>query len=272
MKRTVRRGRRGRKWLLRWALAALVVITLYIAALVFPQPLFAHQASIGPFRVYSDAALPSGLDSVIEEAAWRIRIMEPEAGRPGARIYLCNEPRRYRLFAFLTRKSSESLAIGLSATNSIFVSVDRVERFRETNAGVLRHTRFEGRLAEVIAHEVAHFASVRALGYRAHLAQPVWKSEGWAEYQANLATTLSDPSYDLAERIDQLLDHRYWTASPGPSRDLWEWQLLVEYLAGVEGHSLTDLIRDDLTLESARSRMMAWRGREQSLHDVERVR
>ena len=62
--------------------------------------------------------------------------------------------------------------------------------------GRLRHTRFEGNLAEVIAHEIAHFNSVRALGYRRHLGQPLWKSEGWAEYQANLAAIRADPDYD----------------------------------------------------------------------------
>jgi hypothetical protein len=50
-------------------------------------------------------------------------------------------------------------------------------------------------MAEVIAHEIAHFNSVHALGFRSHLRQPVWKSEGWAEYQANLAPIRADPDW-----------------------------------------------------------------------------
>jgi hypothetical protein len=157
--------------------------------------------------------------------------------------------------------NAESLAISLSMPNSMFVSMSRVERFRANNAGALRHSRFEGNLAEVVAHETAHFHSVAALGYRAHLAQPVWKSEGWAEYQANLAAIRADPTYDLAKRIDQLLDDRYWTAAPGPARAQWEWQLLVEYLGGVEDYGLSDLVRDEVTLDSARARMMSWHHR-----------
>ena len=131
----------------------------------------------------------------------------------------------------------DSLAINLSVAQSMFVSMRRVEEFAVSNRGRLRHTRFEGNLAEVIAHEIAHFNSIRALGYRAHLAQPVWKSEGWAEYQANVAAIRADPAYDLGQRIDVLLDDRAWTAG-GVARDLWEWQLLVEYLGEVEGYGL----------------------------------
>ncbi len=78
----------------------------------------------------------------------------------------------------------------------------------------------------------------------------MWKSEGWAEYQANLAAIRDDPTYDLGPRIDQLLDDRAWTAG-GVARDLWEWQLLVEYLGGVEDYRLSDLVRDEVTLDSA---------------------
>lgn len=258
MKRTVRRVW---KLALGLVLAALAVVTTYVAVLVFPTPLFAHKARFGGYRVYSDEAIPAGFSSVIDEAAWRIREMEPGSDRPNARVYLCNSPRRFSFFAFLTRMNPESLAINLSVPNLMFVSMGRVERFRVENAAVLRHTRFEGNPAEVIAHEVAHFHSIEALGFRAHLAQPVWKSEGWAEYQANLAAIRADSTYDLAARIDQLLDARYWATASRPARDQWEWQLLVEYLGGIEDYRLSDLVRADVTRDQARARMMSWHRR-----------
>jgi hypothetical protein len=140
----------------------------------------------------------------------------------------------------------------------MFVSMSRVQEFAVSNQGRLRHTRFEGNPAEVIAHEIAHFNSVEALGYRAHLAQPVWKSEGWAEYQANIAAMRDDSAYDLGERIDLLLDDRHWRAGHDVARDLWEWQLLVEYLGEVEGYRLADLVRDEVTKSAVRQRMLAW--------------
>ena len=245
------------KWSLLLVLGVLMVVAIYILVLAFPTPLFAHKARFGDYRVYSDQPIAADLARVFNEAAWRVGAMEPRGDRSGARVYLCNSRKRYAFFAFLTRMNLESLAIHLSVPNEMFVSMERVNRFRADNAGLLRHTRFEGNLAEVIAHEVAHLYSIDAIGYRAHLAQPVWKSEGWAEYQANLAAIRDDPSYDLAERIDLLLDHRVW--SPGPARDLWEWQLLVEYLGQVHGYGLDDLISNEVTRSSTRNQMMTWR-------------
>jgi hypothetical protein len=259
VKRIVRRVGMWALWLV---LGLVAVLTSYVLVLVFPTPGFSHRAQFVGYRVYSDEAVPVDLGSVIDEAAWRAKAMEPGSNRSGARIYLCNSPRRYAFFAFLTRKNPMSLAIDLSVPNVIFVSMERVEQFRTANAGRLRHTRFEGNLAEVIAHEIAHFHSIEALGYRAHLAQPVWKSEGWAEYQANVAAIRNDPTYDLAERIDQLLDDRCWVRSPGIARHQWEWQLLVEYLAGIEGYGLKDLISDQVTADSAAARMMSWHRRD----------
>ena len=246
------------KWSLRLLLAVSGLAVLYVAPLVFPAPLFAHEARFGDYRVYSDAPLPADFARVIEETTKRVEAMEHTSRRASPRVFLCDSPERYAFFAFLTRMSPQSLAINLSVANEMFVSMDRVREFAARNRGRFRHTRFEGNLAEVMAHEIAHFNSVDALGYRTHLAQPVWKSEGWAEYQANIAAIRDDPAYDLGQRIDQLLDDRNWAAGRGLARDLWEWQLLVEYLGEVEGYRLADLSRDEVTKLAVRRRMLAW--------------
>ena len=249
--------RRITQWTLRLLLVLIAVGVLYIATLAFPSPLFAHTESYGSYRVYSDEPIPADFGRVIEDLDRRIQGMEHAPPEASQRIYLCG-PKKYSFFAFLTRKSPESLAIGLTVANESFVSVDRVRLFAAMNQGVLRHTRFEGNLAEVVAHEIAHFNSVHALGYRSHLRQPLWKSEGWAEYQANLAAIRADPDYDLGRRIELLLDERYWSGRYGPARRLWESQLLVEFLGEVKGYRLTDIIRDEVTESSSRELMMAW--------------
>jgi hypothetical protein len=245
------------RWALRLLLVLIAVAGLYIATLFFPAPLFAHSKDYGPYRVYSDEAIPDDFDAVIDDLDRRLRTMEHDPPEASQRIYLCNA-KKYAFFAFLLRKNPETLATGLTVANESFVSVERVREFGEANAGVLRHTRFEGNLAEVVAHEIAHFNSVHALGLRRHLRQPMWKSEGWAEYQANLAAIRADPDYDLRRRIDVLLDGSYWGNRYGVARSLWESQLLVEFLGEVKGYRLTDLVREDVTEESAREQMMAW--------------
>ena len=247
-----------RKWAMRCLLAAAVLAVLYLGVLFYPAPLFAYAKRIGSYRVYADEQIPTGMSGVIEDLDRRIAAMEHGAPGGNHRIYLCSSPGRYAFFAFLTRRSADSLAIGLSLPNETFVSMARVRRFAEANHGVLRHTRFEGNLAEVVAHEISHFNSLRALGLRRHLAQPLWKSEGWAEYQANLAAIRADPSYDLHARIDQLLDDDFWTGGAGAARWMWEAQMLVEFLGEVKGYRLADLAREDVTEMFARDAMMEW--------------
>jgi len=249
--------RRIAKWTLGLLLVLFTVGLLYIATVVFPSPLFAHSESYGSYRVYSDEPISADFGQVIEDLDRRIQGMEHAPLEASQRIYLCDS-KRYSFFAFLLRMNPESLAIGLSAANESFVSVDRVALFAARNRGVLRHTRFEGNLAEVVAHEIAHFNSLHALGYRSHIRQPLWKSEGWAEYQANLAVIRADPDYDLAHRIERLLDKRYWDGRRGMARRMWESQLLVEFLGEVKGYRLADLIRDDVAIASTRDQMMAW--------------
>jgi hypothetical protein len=250
--------RRIAKWTIKLLMAFFAVGVLYIGVLVYPSPLFAHTESYGTYRVYSDEPISADFGSVIEDLDRRIQAMEHAPPDASQRIYL-RGPKRFSFFAFLLRKNSQSLAIGLTVANETFVSTERVRLFAARNRGVLRHTRFEGNPAEVVAHEVAHFNSVHALGFRPHLRQPLWKSEGWAEYQANLAAMRADPDYDLRRRIELLLDNSYWGGSSyGLARRLWEGQLLVEFLGEVKGYRLNDIVSDEVTESTTREQMLAW--------------
>jgi len=245
------------KWALRLGLLLLVVFGLYVALLTFPSPLFAHAESFGSYRVYSDEAITDEIEQAVMDLDWRLAGMEHPPPEASQRIYLCG-PGKFSFFAFLTRKNPRGLAIGLSMPNISFVSLERVRLFAEANGGALQHTRFEGNLAEVVAHEIAHFNSVRVLGLRVHSALPLWKSEGWAEYQANRSAIRADPDYDLAHRVDQLFDERYWRDRQGMARFFWESQLLVEYLGEIEGYGLRELAKAEVDEFSTRERMMHW--------------
>jgi len=246
------------RWSIRAILGLLLVLGTWIALLCYPSPLFAHVARFDGYTVYSDAPIEADLPQTIEEISARVAAMED--GSPGGthRIYLCHSRRRYGFYAFLARLGPESLGIGLSLPNETFVSMTRVERFAALNGGRLRHTRFEGNVAGVVAHEIAHFKARRGPAPLVHGEQPLWKTEGWAEYQANLAEIRADPDYDLRARIDALLDDDYWRPWHRGARQMWEAQLLVEYLVGVRGYRRVDLARDDVTRAAALDEMMRW--------------
>lgn len=259
MKRTMLR------WSLRLLAGLLLAITVYLGALFYPSPLFAYSARFDGYTVYSDAPLEADLGPAIGDLSRRVAAMDAGPAGGTHRIFLCHSRRRYAFYAFLARLGPESLAIGLSVPNETFVNMPRVARFAALNGGRLRHTRFEGNLAEVVAHEIAHFRARRGPAPLVHRRQPLWKTEGWAEYQANLAAIRADPGYDLRARIDVLLDDGYWRRWHRGARNMWEAQLLVEYLAGVKGYGRAALAHDDLTQDDALADMMGWYREESDL-------
>ena len=183
-----------------------------------------------------------------------------ENARPGARcrIFICDNQRLYSFFAFLTRRSSNSMAIGFSLLGNVYINEPKVRRMAAQNYGSIRYSRFEGNYAEVIAHEIAHFNVVKQLGFRRAIGMPFWKSAGYAEYQANPATTRKDSTYAFTDRIDLLLNNTFWGSNHSVAQRLFEWHVLVEFLAEVKGFDLEDLVDEDVTEWSTRKEMLGW--------------
>lgn len=253
----MRRGTPIVRWTLRGLAAIAVLAGLYVGALAFPRPLFAHSARFDGFTVYADRPLTEEAGRMVDEARRRVAAMERARSGGPHRVFLCADPRLYSVFTFLTRRSSNSLGIGLWALNTIYVNETKVQRMVAAG-GRPRHSRFEGSAAEVIAHEIAHFNAIETLGLRPAVRLPLWKQEGYAEYQANLAATRDDPGYDFAARVALLLDDGFWGPGNTVARRYYGWQLLVEFLGDIEGMGLPEIADDAVTESEARSRMLAW--------------
>jgi len=246
------------KWILRAVVVVFLLVVLDVAVLAYPAPLFAHKVTFEEFTVHSNHPIPDSFGQVVEGVRTRVSAMEN--ARPGAncRVFLCGSERLYGLFAFLTRRTANSMGIGLSAFGNVYLNEPKIRRVAARNTGGIRHSRFEGDFAETIAHEIAHFNAVKKLGFREAMAVPVWKSEGYAEYQANLAATRADSSYAFTDRIDLLLNNAFWGGGQSLARRLYEWHVLVEFLAEVKGFGLEDLLDDGVTESWARREMLAW--------------
>lgn len=246
------------KWSIFGLFLLLFVSGLYVTALAYPTPLFHHKGSFEEYTVYSSRPLPGNLAAVIDEVRDRVEAMD--YARPGAacRVFICGDERLYSIFAFLTRRSPESMGIGLSVFRTMYLNESRILRVRASNDGTFRHSRFEGNLEDVMAHEIAHFNVVDKLGFRAAIGLPVWKSEGYADYQTHLAATRADISYDFSDRIDLMVNDAFWGYEKSLARRLFEWHTLVEYLAEVKGYGLQDLVRESVTEAGTRAEMLAW--------------
>lgn len=262
-----RKGKSAIPW--RWAVGALFVllamVAVYVAVLVFPAPLFVDHQRAGGFRVYSDRVPSVDVEELAADVAERLAAIEHEPASKTYKVYLCHSLSRYSFFARLTRRTSSSQAIVLSAPGNIFISMPRLAQLASHQGRLFAHSRFEGNLAFAIAHEVVHLSVLDSHGLKAGRSLPAWKSEGWADYQASLAGIRRDPNYDLARRINLLDDSRYWQDPQLRARRFYAWQLLVEYLAEERGYRFEDLSLPSVTESRTWAQMRAWhRGSEPS--------
>jgi hypothetical protein len=246
------------KWTLRVVVLVLILVALDVAILAYPNLLFAHKSRFHEFTVYSNEPLPSQFDRVIDDVRKRIQSMEK--ARPGAPcdIYLCDTEKLYSFFTRLTRMPSDSMAFCLSAFGNIYMNETKIRRIAEHNTGGIRHCRYQGDYAELIAHEIAHFNVVKSLGFRRTVGMPLWKNEGYAEYQANIAATRADSSYAFSDRVDLFLNVAFWGGEDSIARRLYKWHILVEFLAEEKGYGLEELIDESVTESSTLNEMLAW--------------
>ena len=246
------------KWALRGFLLLLLLVALDVTALALPYPLFDYKYQSEGFSIYSSWALPGDVEEIVEWAQARVDAMDYTRPDAGYRVFICGDERLYSVFAFLTRRSTNSLGIGMTVLGNMYLNESKIRRFAAGRHGRIPHSRYEGNLSEVVAHEIVHFNMVKKLGFWRATRMPVWKSEGYAEYQANIAATRADGSYVFADRIDLLTNDAFWGRGASMARSLFEWHLLVEFLAEEKGFDLEDLADEAITETFAREEMLAW--------------
>lgn len=253
------RWRRAAKLAL-WGLAVVAVLLgLYLSIFFFPYPLFPHHVEYEGFDVYSDAAVPEGFAVVMEDAQRRTETMELYRGDKNLRIFICSSRRLFVLINRLAGKRHFGQALVISVAGNAFFSEEGIDAVGRRNGGRPKYSRLEGSWSGAIAHEVAHDLVFTELGFRRSKRIPVWKSEGYADYQANRAAAASDPDYVLVERVAELLDDRNWQP-PATSFDRrhFQWHLMVEYLCTVRGFTFKDLLDLEVTETAVRKDLMTW--------------
>jgi len=251
--------RRLAKWTL-WGLAVVVALFgLYLSVFFFPYPMFPHHMEHAGFSVYSDREIPEDFTLVLDEARNRAEAMELYRGAKELRIFVCRSQRLFVLINKLAGKGHGGQALVISVAGNAFFSKAVIESVGLRNGGRPAHSRLEGSWSAAIAHEVAHDLVFSEVGYRKARRIPVWKSEGYADYSANLASAGADSNYDFRSRIRILLDEDSWQSAVGfVDRRHFRWHVLVEFLCSVKGLTFADLMDEGLTEEGARAELMEW--------------
>lgn len=253
-------------WLLRALAVVSVLVILYASVFFFPYPLFPHHAEFAGFSVYSDREIPGDFELVLDDARRRVDAMELYRGATNPRIFVCRSQRLFVFLNKLTGKRHVGQALVISAAGNVFLSETGIESVTRRNGGRPVHSRLQGSWSAAIAHEVAHLLVVSELGFRVARGIPVWKSEGYADYSANLASAKADPDYDFQSRIGHLLDDDSWQHPLGAvDRRHFRWHLLVEYLCAVRGFDFSALVSEDVTERDTWDEMSAWYARRRTL-------
>jgi hypothetical protein len=243
-----------------WGLAVvIVVIALYLAVFFLPYPLFPHHIEHAGFSLYSDREIPEDFKQVLEDARLRVDAIELYRGQAPPRVFVCRSQRLFVFFIKLAGKRQAGQGLLISVAGNAFFSEAMIRAIGQRNDGRPVHSRLEGSWAAAIAHEVAHDLVFAELGFSRSREIPVWKSEGYADFQANLASAATDPGYDLRGRIEILLDDHAWRSpTKFVDRRHFRWHLLVEFLCAEKGLSFTELMDDSITEEQTRTEIMAW--------------
>lgn len=255
-----------RRWsgrLMRWAAwvfgAVIVLLGLYLSIFFFPYPAFPHHAGFAGFSVYSDAEIPEGFELVFEDARRRVAAMPLYRGEAPPRIFVCRSQRLFTFFNRLAGKRHFGQGLVISAAGNVFLSAEGIESVGRRNRSRPAHSRLEGSWSAAVAHEVAHHLVVVELGFKRAKRLPAWKSEGYTDYSASIASVASNPDGDLHGRVSVLLDDTAWQHPAGSiDRRHFRWHLLVEYLCAVKGLAFSDLLDDALTETEAWNEMMVW--------------
>ena len=252
-------GRRIRRWIA-WVLGAVVLLLgSYLSVFFFPYPLFPHHMEAAGFDVYSDHEIPEGFKLVLEEAGRRVNVMPLYRADAMPRIFVCRSQRRFEILVKLAGKRHAGQGLLVSVAGNAFISEHGIEAVARRNQDRPAHSRLEGSWSAAIAHEVAHHLVFTEIGFFRTRRIPVWKSEGYADYMANLAELGSDPRTDILDGIALIIDDSSWQSPTGMiDRRHFRWQVMVEFMCEIKGLDFTGLLGEDVTETSVWKELMAW--------------
>ncbi len=177
------RHRALRRWARRAGRALLLLLAgfgLYIALLLRPGPLFAHEARYANVVLHAPQRLPAQAAHVARAAHERIARSPFFSASDQYHVYLCDTP---ALYALVSLKPGTGGVAQVYLDGNVFLRPSAVERDRLIGP-LGRDVPGERTLTYYIAHELTHTMVARQLGRRAYHALAAWQQEGYADYVA----------------------------------------------------------------------------------------
>ncbi|MEL7533305.1 MAG: hypothetical protein AAFN10_18475 [Bacteroidota bacterium] len=246
MKRLFKRISLGILGLLLLAIGSLVI------SMLNPQWFYDYTTERGNFRILHDQAFPEGVDSILNQAHLIVQ-KSPH--------YLADYP----ITICMDDGSSfprwiEKLKKGRAVSYAHIVVMQQAFDYEKGASD------FDGHLwdlTELYAHEITHCYQFKLAGF-ATLWLPMWKIEGYAEYNSRQVV----PPFSLRERYALLLHSRqnpkqgfHWAATQngyGSPESYLEALVYVQYLLEEENWTYPQILESEIEAKSLEAKLKAW--------------
>lgn len=254
------RFRKVRKWSLWIVVILLVLLSLPVTLLAYPQILVHNRVESGTVVLYYDGEPSPAMQELATAVDTRLGGCKYYDATRSDRVFYFHSQKLYSLFARLSLQTPRAQGFSLAIFGNSFVSHPRVTDLAKRRADPPRYSIREGDPVHTIAHEIAHQYISDRIGRSRWQALPHWRREGLPEYIANIGAIRQDSAASLPTRYAILVDDSHWDGSRTRdwSRIHYEAELLVEYLLDVEGLSLEEILPDSVTSDDVMGRLTSW--------------
>jgi len=164
-------------------LMLLGVLGAYVALLLHPDPLFAHEVRYENVVLHSPQAFPPQALDVARRAHERLVRSPFFSAQDRYDVYLCDTQ---ALFSLLALKPGAGGVAQIYFSGNTFLRPSRIDRDRLIGP-LGREVPGERTLTYYVAHELTHTMLARSIGRVAYHGLTTWQQEGYADYVAKEA-------------------------------------------------------------------------------------
>ncbi len=178
------------------------VLTLYVAAISWPQWYFQHHLVRGPITLHSASPIDERYLTVVDKAIERLKTSALHDPALRFNVHLCNDRSAYAFFAPTAR---DAFAATYPLMQNIFVNVHdagRNEVYRPSAEFNVRS------LSGTIAHEFTHVMLEDELGPLRYKFLPLWKKEGYCDHVASESSIGTEEG--VIAYCNGTLEHEYF--------------------------------------------------------------
>lgn len=222
----------------------LSLAAVYLALLIYPQVLFAHEISYKNFTVYSREPLTADVQVMLDKVEQRLSTSPLNTTDVKPKILLTNSHRLYSFLSLYIGGNSFGKGFPVLPTSNVFINKADVAQdlvYREAPANNQRS------LSGVVSHEVTHLLIRNKFGYVKNVTMPAWKKEGYSEYVGGGST------------LDHETGVRLWKANPqnDTGYQYFKYFMLVKYLLETEKLTVDDLFTRDFDRAALEAKVLS---------------